>query len=142
MFNGWDTYNIEEANKIKGRYYRIVIMESWDRKDDGIYNRYVGIEQWTLYGVIERKMESTASGSAKLKITTDGTQVTDIKKGDYSDINEYNSGDIIIIDSSDIGRSSDGNDLIIILSEANAISSIPLPKYNFLLVHKQIVMEI
>ena len=47
---GWVTYNVEDRDKIEGRYYRIVIMESWDSIISGGYNQYVGPMNGILFG--------------------------------------------------------------------------------------------
>ena len=41
----YETYNVEEANYIEGRYYRMVIMESW-------HDEQVGVIEWDLLGVL------------------------------------------------------------------------------------------
>ena len=47
---GLVTYNVDDANKIEGRYYRIVIMKSWDTTISGGYNEHVAIDEWNLFG--------------------------------------------------------------------------------------------
>ena len=47
---GLITYNVDVINKIEGRYYRIVIMKSWDTTISDGYNEYVAIDDCQFYG--------------------------------------------------------------------------------------------
>ena len=87
--NRVDNYNIEVVKQEAGRYYRLVITDTWQ-------NPYAAVGELTLFGNVLREVVSTSSGNVTLAINSNGSEVINISIINGRS-NDYNEGDIVII---------------------------------------------
>ena len=102
---GWQSFYIEEANQIPGRYYRLAIKYSHDPTTSGNASRRVAVKEWTLFSSINLNTlyGNNHKGNAFNGISSDIVSLD----GSYNNSDHVNAGEY----TGSISTTVDGSDV-------------------------------